>query len=69
MKIYLMYGSQIAHEGEIVQTDRISTIRLVKTSDGMFVAWDLEYYSKLGDTYAIATSWKRNDPIDPTKVW
>jgi hypothetical protein len=58
-----MNGSQVAHEGEIVQTDRISTMRLVKTSDGLFLAWDLEYR---GD-YAIATSWKRNDdPFGPT---
>jgi hypothetical protein len=57
MKIYLMNGSQVAHEGEIVQTDRISPIRLVTTSEGMFVAWGLEYR---GD-YAIATSWKRSE--------
>jgi hypothetical protein len=57
MKIYLMNGSQVAHVGEIVQTDRISTMRLVSTSEGMFVAWDLEYR---GD-YAIATSWRRSE--------
>jgi hypothetical protein len=63
MTIYLLNGSQIAHIGEIVQTDRISTMRLVSTSEGMFLAWDLVYR----DGYAIATSWKRNDdPFGPT---
>jgi hypothetical protein len=62
MKIYLMNGSQVAHEGEIVQTDRITKKHFVKTDDGLYVAWNLQYRIIDGIIrYAIADNWFRGE--------